>query len=215
MKYYKLIESINNKEIGVYPQVIKTDQALEIQEFGLGYNEHLHKQFILPEPILRNNARETTMISVTAINNNIFLVLKNYFIDFLKNFKIANFQSWKIDVYHKKQLVDDSTQINELKQALKSIIEEDINQDIENKDLKYHQIFKKQLIVNYLTFNDYTCENYKIIDTYKNKLKTVDKDSITIISDNLNYQYSQDEVIEIKEFREETKKINDFECFKL
>jgi len=76
MKYYKLIESINNKEIGVYPQVIKTDQALEIQEFGLGYNEHLHKQFILPEPILRNNARETTMISVTAINNNIFLVLK-------------------------------------------------------------------------------------------------------------------------------------------
>lgn len=105
MKYYKLIESINTKEIGVYPQVIKTNQALEIQEFGLGFNEHIQKQFILPEPILQNKARETTMISVTAINNNVFLVLKNYFIDFLKDFKIADFQSWKIYAYHKKQLV--------------------------------------------------------------------------------------------------------------
>jgi hypothetical protein len=107
MKYYKLIESINTKEIGIYPQVIKTIHALEIQEFGLGFNEHIQKQFTLPEPILQNNARETTMISVTAINNNVFLVLKNYFIDFLKDFIIADFQSWKIDAYHKKQLVDD------------------------------------------------------------------------------------------------------------
>lgn len=107
MKYYKLIESINTKEIGIYPQVIKTNQALEIQEFGLGFNEQIQKQFTLPKPILQNNARETTMISVTAINNTVFLVLKNYFIDFLKDFKIADFQSWKIDAYHKKQLVKD------------------------------------------------------------------------------------------------------------
>lgn len=127
-----------------------------------------------------------------------------------------------VDFQIEKELMDnlmkpseDSIQINELKQTLKSIIEEDINQDIENKDLKYHQIFKKQLIVNYQTFNDNTYENYKIIDTYKNTLKIVDKDSITIISDNVNYQYSQDEVIEINEFREETKKINNFKCFKV
>lgn len=107
MKYYKLIESINTKEIGIYPQVIKTNQALEIQEFGLGFNEQIQKQFTLPEPILQNNARETTMISVTAINNTVFLVLKNYFIDFLKDFIIADFQSWKIDAYHKKQLIED------------------------------------------------------------------------------------------------------------
>ncbi len=107
MKYYKLIESINTKEIGIYPQVIKTNQALEIQEFGLGFNEQIQKQFILPEPILQNKARETTMISVTAINNTVFLFLKNYFIDFLKDFIIADFQSWKIDAYHKKQLVED------------------------------------------------------------------------------------------------------------
>lgn len=127
-----------------------------------------------------------------------------------------------VDFQIEKELMDnlmkpnvDSTEINELKQTLKSIIEEDLNQDIENKDLKYYQIFKKQLIVNYQTFNDNTYENYKIIDTYKNTLKIVDKDSITIISDNVNYQYSQDEVIEINEFREETKKINNFKCFKV
>ncbi|MDO5655543.1 MAG: hypothetical protein Q4G27_05325 [Flavobacteriaceae bacterium] len=107
MKYYKLVESININEIGIYPQVTNTEKFFDTQEFGLGFNERIEKEFILPVPIMENKAKVTSIISVTAIDNSVFLVLKNYFIDFLKKFKIGDFQFWNIDVYHKKQLIKD------------------------------------------------------------------------------------------------------------
>lgn len=127
-----------------------------------------------------------------------------------------------VDFQIEKELMDnlmkpsaDSTQINELKQAIKFIIEEDLNQKIENKDLKYHQTFKEQLVINYITFDGDTYKNYNIIDTDKNTLKTVAEDSITLISENIPYLYNQSEIIEIKEFKDHTKMINGFQCFKV
>lgn len=150
MKYYKLIESINTKEIGVYPQVTHTKQFVEIQEFGLGFNKHIQRQFILPEPIFENKAKETTIISVTAINNSVFLVLKNYFIDFLKNFKIANFQFWNINVYHKNQLVNDYSLFHLSYPIQKKVIDFEKSK-FKIKDIS-NNILKEKKYINYHSY---------------------------------------------------------------
>lgn len=49
----------------------------------------------------------------------------------------------------------------------------------------------------------------------KKTFKTIAKDSTSIISENIPYQYSQNEIIEINEFRDEIKTINGFKCFKI
>lgn len=107
MKYYWCKESINTSEIGIYPQALSAKNILDFNEFRFGVDEPVQRQFTLPEPILQSRAKETTHISVVSIDYSVFLVLKNYFIEFLKDFKIADFQSWNIDVHHKKQIVKD------------------------------------------------------------------------------------------------------------
>ena len=123
-------------------------------------------------------------------------------------------------VENQMQLNTDSTQINEMKQVMKNMIEESVMQDIDNKaidnkDIKYHQLFKNQLVVKFQTLNDVIFENYNVINIQKNTSKTLESDSITIVSENIEYQYSKNEVLEIKEFKNETKKINGFKCFKV
>lgn len=128
---------------------------------------------------------------------------------------IVDFQIEKELAESLMKLNADSTQINELKQTLKNLVEEDLNLKIEEKDLKYHQCFKKRLVINYTTFNNNVIENYNIINTNKKAIKIIAKDSTTIISDNIPYKYNQNEIIEITEFKDETKNINGFECFKV
>lgn len=160
------------------------------------------------------------------------IVPKEGTIVFIKKDSVTDIEKYKksfgvmaskmVDFQIEKELVDnlmkpdtDSTQITELKKALISIIEEDLNKEIENKDLKYHQIFKNHSIINYATFNGNVIENYNFIDTHKKTFKTIAKDSTSIILENIPYQYSQNEIIKINEFRDEIKTINGFKCFKI
>ncbi|WP_290860393.1 hypothetical protein [Flavobacterium sp.] len=62
--------------------------------------------FDLPIPIMQSKAKPTTILNVIPVNNR-FLILKNYFIDFIKNFEIGEFESWKIKVKHKNDYYDD------------------------------------------------------------------------------------------------------------
>lgn len=115
------------------------------------------------------------------------IVPKEGTIVFIKKDTVTDIEKYKksfgvmaskmVDFQIEKELVDnlmkpdtDSTQINELKKALKIIIEEDLNQKIEYKELKYYQIFKDQLIINYATFNGNVFENYNLIDAHKKNI---------------------------------------------
>ncbi|HMQ06711.1 MAG TPA: hypothetical protein PKC30_05385 [Saprospiraceae bacterium] len=50
-------------------------------------------------------AKQTTLLNVVAIS--FFLVLKDYFIDFLTHFDIGDYINWPLKVYHQKNLISD------------------------------------------------------------------------------------------------------------
>lgn len=90
-----------------------------------------------------------------------------------------------------------------------------LNND-DDKLLKYHHIYKKDKIYEYVTSFDYPIKDYyKFIDTKTALEKNVSHDSITIIKPEEPYNYSYDEIIKLEEFKNETKEINGFKCFKV
>lgn len=105
MKYYKLSYSIDEKEIGIFPQCIDSKNLPPIQEFGLGFYEKIDKELILPEPIIRNSAILTNILS-TVIDSSIFFVIDNDLLNFILNFNIDYYQTWKLKTMHKGKAID-------------------------------------------------------------------------------------------------------------
>ncbi len=104
MKYYRLTNTLNIKEIGKYPQGILPVSLGGIRD--LNFNQPININ-LLPEPSIHNKAKLTTYLDTNFINSNIFLVFKNYFIDFLTNLKVHEYQSWFIKVHHKNEVLYD------------------------------------------------------------------------------------------------------------
>ena len=102
MKYYKLIDTLDLKEIGKYPQSITPFSLGDIRD--LSYKKPINISS-LPEPAIHPKAKATTCLDVVYINRNIFLVIKDYFLDFLGDFNIPEYQSWSIKVHHKKEIL--------------------------------------------------------------------------------------------------------------
>ena len=107
MKYFAITTNINFQEVGIYPQVVRSSYFQDIQQSGFGWEGPIQGSFILPEMLLQNRARPTTNLSVTSINGAVLLVLKNHFMNFLKDFDMGEWNSWGINVFHKKQLIND------------------------------------------------------------------------------------------------------------
>jgi len=92
--------------VGVFPQCIDTENIEEIQEFGLGYYEKIDKNFTLPKPHIRNSAKLSNLLSVTAIDSSVFKVFDDSILGFLKDFNINHYQTWKLEVEYKGIIID-------------------------------------------------------------------------------------------------------------
>lgn len=128
-----------------------------------------------------------------------------------------------IDFQIKKEISNtiiniDTSKVNQMKKAFKTILLKEIENDITNKEngnLKYHQEFKDNTIINYITSFGEIINNYSIISPKQKLLKILANDSITLVSENQAYSYNQNEIIEIKEHQKENKIIDGYSCFKV
>lgn len=107
MKYYKLSKVIDKlDEIGKYPQVETMFQLGDIDYvYEIKRHNPYYENWQIPEPILHTKAKPTTLIDGGYISPLIFLILKDSFIPFLKEFNIADFQTWAIKVHHNKEIL--------------------------------------------------------------------------------------------------------------
>ena len=107
MNYYQLTHiGANRAEIGIAPQSTSCLSYGDIQRVKIPTNEPIAEKFELPVPILEKKARPSTMISVVAVPYN-FLILKSYFIEFIQEFTIPEFQFWPLEVHHKRMIITD------------------------------------------------------------------------------------------------------------
>ncbi|MBA4154281.1 hypothetical protein [Flavobacterium sp.] len=61
----------------------------------------------MPEPILRKSAKKTTYLTITAINEAVFLVIDKKFLQFIKQFKVSEFQTWDLNVQYSDEILKD------------------------------------------------------------------------------------------------------------
>jgi hypothetical protein len=115
----------------------------------------------------------------------------------------------------------DSTNLNALSGMLKDesvtelFMNELLNED-DDRQVKYHHIYKNETIYEYITSFDYPIKDYyKFIDTKKVLEKNVSHDSITVVKPEEPYSYSYDEIVKLEEFKNEIRQINGFKCFKV
>ncbi|HLT33425.1 MAG TPA: hypothetical protein VKZ98_06505 [Aquaticitalea sp.] len=106
MKYYKLeYDLLNHKETGTQFQCVNGYFG-DIQSAIFPMEGKIDFEFDLPEPILENKAKPTTLLNAVFISNQ-FLVFKDYFLDFLKKFNVGEHQTWKIKVHHNHNILSD------------------------------------------------------------------------------------------------------------
>jgi len=104
MKYYLLTNSIQIQEVGRFPQCIEYVKYIDFSK--LPKKGKIESFPILPEFLMQNKARPTTFIT-TPLGNSPFFVVKQYFIKFLSNFGIDDYQFWNVNVYHKTDIFKD------------------------------------------------------------------------------------------------------------
>ncbi|MCL9807686.1 hypothetical protein NAT51_19340 [Flavobacterium amniphilum] len=107
MKYYRIQNSIDRKEIGHFLQVQKedwigiTNTSEDFSEQGLFGK--VEGNPALPVPYLYRMTKPTSLLDMTVIPINKYLVVDKAFFEFLKPY-LGDFQSWEIKA--KKQLED-------------------------------------------------------------------------------------------------------------
>ena len=105
MKYFYLTHNgLNLKETGTQFQSV-TGIPGDIQQDFIPREGKINFPFNLPEPFLEKKAKPTTYLNVVMIPD-WFLVFKMYFIDFLLDYKLGEFQIWNIIVHHHTTIED-------------------------------------------------------------------------------------------------------------
>lgn len=108
MKYYKLKNSFKTKEIGVFAQAERINKLGDLENIYIdGRKKPINIQWDIPEPIMKNKSKPTTYLHVIPFSDDIFLVLKKYFIDFLKGFNVGDFNHWPLKVHHNDNILTD------------------------------------------------------------------------------------------------------------
>jgi len=102
MKYYKIKHSIDPKVVGGYIQASGSLKRGNIDNIGL--RSKITIPVDPPILVLDKKSKPTTLLS-SWIDYSVFLVVKDYFVQFLENFTIPDYQYWNIEVYHKKELI--------------------------------------------------------------------------------------------------------------
>ncbi len=101
---------MNIKETGTQFQSIDGNFG-DIQSINFPIEGKIDFNFALPEPFMERKAIPTTLLNAVFISNG-FLIFKDYFIDFLKNFSIDEYQTWKIKVHYKNNVLTDYSLFN-------------------------------------------------------------------------------------------------------
>jgi len=104
MKYYILSFTTNYKEVGKFPQSIECLMG-DVQKDFIPWERKIDFDFKLPEPILEKKSKQTSYINVVAIPS-FFLVIDDDLLNFLRDFKIGNYQNWKINTWQDKQIIE-------------------------------------------------------------------------------------------------------------
>lgn len=112
MKFYRIQHNWSRtREVGIFPQIQKMyslgDFDSLVNIFMALKNGPIENEWVIPEPILHNRAKPTTMINGGTISSLILLMFKDQFVDFLKCFKIGEFQAWPMKVHHKKEVLNE------------------------------------------------------------------------------------------------------------
>lgn len=104
MKYHKLeYNSLNIKETGTQFQSVEGYFG-DIQNNIFPIEGKINFNFELPEPLMQGKAKPTTMLNAVFIPNG-FLIFKDYFISFLNEFNIGEYQTWEMKVLHKNKIL--------------------------------------------------------------------------------------------------------------
>lgn len=107
MKYYKLeYNSLNIKETGTQFQCVSVETIGDIQKNIFPLEGKINFEFELPIPIMESKAKQTTLLNSISIDSK-FLIFKDYFLDFLTQFNISEYQTWNIRVKQKSQYYND------------------------------------------------------------------------------------------------------------
>jgi len=106
MKFYRLSWDSDTRNVGESPQGQESIKFGDVQNFGIG-SPGVIDDIDLPEPILHKKAILTDYLDIVAISSNLFMVIHERFLDFIKSFYIGKYQAWPILIHHKsKQLTD-------------------------------------------------------------------------------------------------------------
>jgi len=106
MKYYKLITSLNIKDLGVYPQSTTPKMYWETIDL-LNLDGTIKEDYKLPHIILEPKAKYSTFMNSVTIGMKSFLTFKNHFLDSLKEFNISEFKIWDLEMTHNNKIVTD------------------------------------------------------------------------------------------------------------
>ena len=107
MNYYRFTSSPSNiKQLGAVPQLRDLIKLGDYEELESQATEgELPDSWRLPVMKIHPNANLTTRLSGN-IQNLVFLVLKVEFIDFLNDFVIPDFKTWKFELYQKEEIIN-------------------------------------------------------------------------------------------------------------
>lgn len=106
MNYYLFKNrSVSIKEMGAIPQS-ETTKLIAFNSNELGYEGPITVPLVPPEPILLPKAKVTSFLNVVSVNSGIFIVCRDYFIDFLKGFNLSEYKVWPIKIHHNDSLLE-------------------------------------------------------------------------------------------------------------
>ncbi|WP_299888931.1 hypothetical protein [uncultured Lacinutrix sp.] len=147
MKYYWLTHSIDNKEIGHYPQCDSPKAIGNLRD--LDYLKPI-KNLITPEPVINPKAKLTTYIKGSYISSSKFLIIKDSFVEFLKDFDVVDFKTWDLKVHYKSEI------LNNYKLFHMPIPTKDNFIDFEKSDFYLGDISNWQSNMGKIRINDYS-----------------------------------------------------------
>lgn len=142
-------------------------------------------------------------------------------IDTLKNDKsFKKFISEMVDFQLENELLDrnlkiaDSSFIIQMKEDMYSVFKEELL--TEEALVTYaNQYFKNNEIVHNKTYNNKIVDKQTIINPKEESFYVTQRDSITIISEKQPYFYNTIEIVSFQEYKQETKVIKGYTCFKV
>ncbi|CAL2082648.1 conserved protein of unknown function [Tenacibaculum sp. 190524A02b] len=169
MKYFELKNSTNIKEVGKLPQS-EDGYFGDVQQSFIPFEGLIDFDFKLPEPKLEKKAKQTSFLNV-IITSGKFLVIDDDFLNFLKDFNIGEYQSWKIKIYQEKELIEKYNLffLNDIKQS--DYIDYTKSKFYKGKFFDYENKGEIVEIINYQDF----LEKREAVKNEKNKLHLLDE----------------------------------------